>query len=697
MRVARLAKSLSAAVTLSAITTLCFVSADNSRVHAAGPLTLVTQDFNVAADGTLWFVVEFPDDLPPAGLPNATLVVTAYRPVDTRVEVADALEGTLPRSADTVDLPLALLARPTANSVQGVVQLESVTRTPERLQLSAPGLYPVTLEVRDGGEVVAELLTFVHRLPDAGEGDVNNDLRVAFAMRTTSPVRLDDRGDVIIDDTLLTELTHLADILDAVEATEIPLTISVPPALLEALSEASGHVDLGDRLRSALSNHDVLSAPRLPLDASQAADAGEQALYTEWLRDGDDMIVGAISRPSVRTITFVSEPVDQGGAALHRDLGSRLFVITEELLSQLPDAPSISDTSKLLSVEVAEGVRMDATIPDARASIALASESNDPVLNAITTVADLLAARQEIVDDDDAASRRGFTLATPDLSLPPTATIAAIARLVAETPGLHAATLDELSVRTDRLTDNGDLVVVSLPATVAGSLADRLAPVADIEDEAAATASMLPEADARRAAWAKAFEQLPTSALTDAQVAKILDDLQAEFAAIRSAVELPQGFSFTLTGRTTVPIKLHNTSDVPLTVLVRMKSTKLLFPEGDKIVTLPPQAFFDVEITIEVRSNGRFPVTLEVFTPTGGERIARPVTLTARVSALKGLANFVTGALILVLIAWWAHNMRKKYRRRAALKSSLNHPVRGADQPTSSEDAVVATTNLPDL
>lgn len=697
MRSARLARLLSAAVFLS-VSSICLFSFGAPRAHAAGKLSLVSQDFNVAADGTLWFVVAFPDDVPLAGLSNATLVVTAYRPVDTRAEVADALQGVLPRSADTVDLPLELLARPTANSVQGVVQLESVTRTPERLQMSAPGLYPFTLEVRDGGEVLAELITFVHRLPVAGEADVNNDLRVAFAMRTTVAVRLDGNGDVVIDDAVLTDLTHLADILDATQATEVPLTISIPPALLEALSEASGHVDLGDRLRAALSRHDVLSAPRLPLDASQAADANEQALYTDWLRDGDDMIAAAISRPSVRTITFVNQAVDQAGAALHRDLGSRLFVITEEMLHQLPNAPSFPDTSKLLSVEVSDGVRMDATIPDTRASAALANGSDEAVSNAIIAVTDLLAARQEILDDGEAASRRGITLATPDLSLPPTATIAALAALIAETPGLHAATLDELSVRTDRLTENGDLVVVSLPATVGGSLADRLAPVADIENEAAATASMLPAADARRAAWAKAFEQLPTSALTDAQVVEILNDLQTEFATIRSAVELPQGFSFTLTGRrTTVPVKLHNTSDVPLTVLVRMTSTKLLFPEGDEIVTLPPQAFYDVEIPIEVRSNGRFPVTLEVFTTTGGIRVGQPVTLTARVNALTGLANFVTGALVLVLIAWWAHNVRKKHRRRAALKASLNHPVRGADSPLPSDDAVVASTNLHDL
>ena len=662
---------------------------------AAGQLTLVSQDFNVAVDGGLRFVVEFPDDLALAGLPNATLVVTAYRAVDTRKEVAAALRGNLSRSTDTVDLPLAQLARTAENAVQGFVQLESVTRTPEKLQLPVAGLYPLTLEVRDGNQVVADLITFVHRLPEPGDADTDpsNDLRVALAMRTSGDVRLDGAGEAIIDDAVIGELTHLADVLEAIEPTDIPATIGVPPAWLATL-RASGDVELADRLTTGLSRHDVLSAPRLPLDASQAADAGRQALYTEWLRDGDDILAAAAEKPSVRTITFIDSPLDQGGAALHRDLGSRLLVITGDLYDRLPNSlREFTDTSKLLTVEVADGVRMDATVPDRDISVLLATETDRPMLNAIVTVAELLAARQEIINDDGTPSRRGITLATPDLSLPATDTIAAITTLLAETPGFNTTTLDEIGVRTERLTLDGDLVVVGLPATVAGSLQERLAPVTDLAIEASATASMLPPTDPRLAEWTRLIDELPTSALSDAQVTLIVADLQRQFLAIRNSVEVPTGYKFTLTGRRTpVRIKLHNSSDTPLTVKVRMTSSKLLFPDGDQTVTIPAQSFFDVEIPIEVRSNGTFPVTLEVFTRTGDVHLAPPVTLTARVTAISGLGNLVTGALLLVVITWWARHVRKNRRRRAAQKASLNHPVRGGEEVER-----VESTILPEL
>ncbi len=204
---------------------------------------------------------------------------------------------------------------------------------------------------------------------------------------------------------------------------------------------------------------------------------------------------------------------------------------------------------------------------------------------------------------------------------------------------------------------------------------------------------MLPTTDARLAEWTRQIDELPTSALTDAQATLIIADLQKQFLAIRDSVGVPTGYSFTLTGRrTSVRVKLHNSSDTPLTVLVRMTSSNLLFPGGDQTVTLSPQAFFDVEIPIEVRRNGRFTVMLEVFTPTGGIHIAAPVPLKARVTAISGLGNLVTGALLLVVITWWARHVRQKRRRRAAQKASLNHPVRGGE-----EAEPVERTSLPEL
>ena len=61
-------------------------------------LGLVSQSpFDVAADGSIAFVLDVPDQVGLATVPDATLVVTAYRPVVNRAEVDAARKGELRR------------------------------------------------------------------------------------------------------------------------------------------------------------------------------------------------------------------------------------------------------------------------------------------------------------------------------------------------------------------------------------------------------------------------------------------------------------------------------------------------------------------------------------------------------------------------------------------------------------------------
>ena len=204
-------------------------------VAALAPrLGLITQSpYGVAADSVVEFVLAVPTTLDPSAYTEATLVVAAYRAVTTRAEVTAAQAGDLPRSIDSVDLPLATLPRPASGQIGASVTLETTTRTPGALQLAQPGLYPVVLEIRDGGVVLAELVTFIHRLPSATDAQ-EVPLPFAIAMATTSPVVLDDNSLVVIDDAVLAELTQLADLL---EATTMPVAVRVPPALLLAVGQ----------------------------------------------------------------------------------------------------------------------------------------------------------------------------------------------------------------------------------------------------------------------------------------------------------------------------------------------------------------------------------------------------------------------------------------------------------------------------
>ena len=669
------------------------VAATSTPVPAGGSafaprLGLIAQTFNVAADGTIDFTIELPSGIGLESVPDATLVVTAYSQVDGRSDVASAIGGSLPRSLDSVDLSVAALEHPTPAQLRAVIPLETDTRSADRLQLPQSGVYPLMIEVYEGSEVLAELLTFVHRLPTADEG-YEAELPLAMVVATEEPVMLDADLNVTVDDDALEELATLADVL---EASAVPMAVRVPPALLAALPDAGPEgAALAERLRPLLRRNDLISAPSLPLDPSLAASAGQQALYTQWLRDGEDILGDVAATSSSSNIAIVDEPLSQAGGALLRDLGARLLVLPVALYDDLPGTlGGFTDSSQLVQIEVNPGVTVDAAVVDRAIDNTLARETSTPVLTAINTTADLLAMRQQIEDGGGDPRRHGITLATPDLSLPPSATVAAITDLLAITPGLRPTSLADLSVSTDQLLNDGREAIVGLPTEVEGSIADRAALSASLALEAASVVSMLPAEDPRSTEWAYLAGILPTSALTDERVATIRDVLRYQYATILNSIVLPEHFSFTLTGRRSeVPVKLRNTSDTALTVKVQMSSPKLLFPDPPQLVTVEPGGYGEVNIRIEARTNGSFGVSLEVLTPTGDVAIGPPVPLTATVTALSGLGNLVTGALLLVLLTWWVRHVRQNKRKRAAGVAAVRHPATGAGDD---DDAVPDTT-----
>ena len=106
--------------------------------------TLSSLSFDVAANGGIALDLQLPDGV--ASDPDAHLVITAHRPIESRTQVADAIAGTLPRNADTVDLDVVSLARPAASRVRMLIPVERSTRTADALQLAQPGLYPVSVD-----------------------------------------------------------------------------------------------------------------------------------------------------------------------------------------------------------------------------------------------------------------------------------------------------------------------------------------------------------------------------------------------------------------------------------------------------------------------------------------------------------------------------------------------------------------------
>jgi hypothetical protein len=127
----------------------------------------------------------------------------------------------------------------------------------------------------------------------------------------------------------------------------------------------------------------------------------------------------------------------------------------------------------------------------------------------------------------------------------------------------------------------------------------------------------------------------------------------------------PTTTAFTLGGRdSSIRLSLRNDNETDLLVRVHLTSSKLTLPTVDQVVTLPAGTTTLVEIPVTAKSNGRFPVTLQLFTPLGDITVGSPAKFSARVNALAGLGQLFTGIALLLLLSWWIHHLRREHQRR---------------------------------
>ncbi len=140
-------------------------------------------------------------------------------------------------------------------------------------------------------------------------------------------------------------------------------------------------------------------------------------------------------------------------------------------------------------------------------------------------------------------------LTTPDLSSPDTRLIQALEALATTTPAIRFAPASALVGLTDVLLDADDEpVTVRLPDDAGPSLDARVELIDLTRLELASAASMLPEDDQRVAEWSAQLDTLISTGYTDDEAGAIATELVAEAHSFTEAIELPQPFTFTLTG-----------------------------------------------------------------------------------------------------------------------------------------------------
>lgn len=693
-------------------------------------MTVIDQDIELGVQDTFDITVQLPADLLQDDLDATSLgtdasfgtidvQVVAYAPLERRTQIdsiraGDGSSGLTPVE-DTFGISLMAadadphVTRPTPDRLGFSVPVEAAN-TDAALQLSREGVYPLTFSLRIDGEPVADVVTFVHR-HSAAESPIG-DLPVAlFIGQTSTPTISPDQGVVALDGTTSTptmssaehdDLQRLTESLEAIDATAvaagaaqpngagIPRAVLVQPASLQALRATDPA--LADRLVAVLGRGQVLSAPSLPLEPSAIARVGRDEIYSTWLRDGEGILTDLVpnAQPD-RELYFPTSDLSESALAELARLGLRALVLTPDAYATTEGSiADYGDPTWLQTIELSDGSTVKALRIDPAIGARLDESPADPLRAAVDLVAEVLTLRQFLDGQGRTVSRLGLLLARSDGSPIDPTFASELTRLLVQVDGVRLESPSDMIATMDSQFFDGSLGTLTLPASAGDDLTQRFATIDALNFESPGVKAMLPDGDPHLFSWDQMIGVMPTSALTDEQVAAMAAQIRGQFDAFRTGVVAPNPFAFTLTGRTgSIVFRLRNTTDVALKVIVRLSATKMTFPENDKLITLAPQSQTPVSFEAETKSNGTSQVILRVLTPNGNQ-IIPDVALTAQVRALTGLGPLLTGAGLLVLATWWVRHWRLTRRKRGAIGTTDRHPVARpprASQPSGGRPA----------
>ncbi|MFM9037816.1 MAG: DUF6049 family protein [Actinomycetota bacterium] len=638
-----------------------------SPTSAASPTlgVLVSQDEYVAGiEGAILRVTVSAQDLPSDG----SISITSYRPVKTRASIREVLSGDLPSVVDTVLIDAVDVPRDDAGYLAIEVPIEINGRTTSSLQMAATGVYPVSVGVVVDKKVVDQIVTFVERLPiDVSAPSGHEPLQVAVITGIAGPISLKPDFSTEIDAVALDHTNAMVDTLEDLDM--IPISIVARPEWIDALA---GLGDEGTAILAridALQSVQVLSSTYVDVSPDELISQGIPDVMLSQLRRGEDTVGARLPTLGTNRDTyFATSRLTAESATLVRDLGFRSILLTPDAQNATANgAFFFADTTRMVRMAFAGG-SIDTAVADPYLAATMTTGSQpgaDPYLAAQRILAEIKVIRGEFEAAEESLAGRTIFLTTSDGTPPSPNLIAALVDSLATEPELFLTTVDDALRSTELGFVDGQVVTVELPKNVVSNYPAMAESVGRLRDRIDAFTPMLPDGDVRVEMWRSLLEILPDRSLDTTDREEYVQAVEAKTRAISDSIVLPSSTTFTLGSRdSSIRITLRNDGDSDLRVLVRLTSSKLRFPTQSDPVLLPAGTTTSIEVPVEARSNGRFPVVMQLLTPDGSVVIGAPITFTARVNALAGLGQLVTGIALLLLVSWWIHHLRRERRRR---------------------------------
>ena len=642
-------------------------------------LQLVSQKLVLAPEEPLTVTLAVSGTIP-EGAELAVTVSSRLRPAREGLHAILDDGAELGGTVDFLSVPVADLPRDAVGRLS--VTIPTVRRSADdhtdTLRLNAPGLYPLTFELRtDQDDSVASLLSFVQRTDDTVPVV---PMSVALVNTVRSPPARQPDGSLIVDERARADLQQLTAALQHNPA--VPATVSLPPELLDRLATSALPEDqaLVQALAPVLVGRQVLSRPYVTMDPTTSARSGLAADYTRLLAQGEDALRTLF--PGItpdRTHFLTTGTIDEAGLQLLRNLGT-LNVVLPPTSDDADDPRAAVDPTRTVQMTVGDGA-VRAEVLD-RAVLQRITADADPVLAAHYLATELIAVQA----DEPSQPGRGVVVLPPADWPIDQVFLGTLEDLIGQIPQLHPVDLGALFAATTAATepDSAGPVIIAPPGGDVADRSDLAVSVAQRRISVGQVASMLPATDPMARELRDVLDLSLAEDIQPDQRGGYFAAVDGRLGAVTGSIVPMDRRQFTITSRsTTIPITLRTTWPEPLKVKVRLTSSKLNFPDGDQVITVT-DASPPFRVPVEAKTNGTFQVTALLLTPEGDSPLGPPMAITVRSTALSGLGILVTIAAALALAAWWVHYLRSKRRRRAAAAAAERHPTAPIDRDSLS-------------
>jgi hypothetical protein len=565
---------------------------------------------------------------------------------------------------DSVDLSLREVTRRADGQFEVIALSTDIPSGTRRIEFDGPGIYPVRVEIVVGTTTRATLTTFVNRFDPSRE---TKPMPVNIVAALDAPITLRPDGSRRIDAATRAKIEKIISLLKLNAA---KVTVQISPELIEGLSKSADPIDqsLLVQLVAALSEVPLVTTTYIRFDPS-AASANDQIDEFNSLLERGTTTWQQVSPSSkiINSVWIARDPIDQKGLDLLAESGVRSIVMLPNSSAVLGEFDNAARPYRLQSKDKTTPVDLALHLVDKSYVAQLSSPNNDTFAAASFLSAQILAQRNQVENEGGTSALRRVVLTSSDGSI-------VNPNLLRETVLILSRVPQQVVMRTlgNLPAPRLDAYVPSLPPVDAANLAQSKTIVETLRtDIDKLNTTIAADANVWRE-WDELLLVMSSDSMTSTLREEFILATRDQLKKIRQSVTLQSGTTFTLGSRESqLRLDLQNSSNFAMTIQVKVASPKLRFSKDTATVEIAANSSKELVVDVVALANGLFPVEVRIFTADGLSQLGKKIEVSARVNALAGLGQIVSGVALLLLATWWVAHIRRKFRK----KISKNHPV----------------------